>query len=107
MRHHLATIASGAIAVTLFGLSWAWAQGVVIAVAALCASLVAIVTAVRTLSGLAPVRWLWRRLIGEPVATKFRAEVREAVNDWWNAETGPGPRLAAVEGRLHLHQHDE
>lgn len=97
MRHHLVTVASALIAAAALALSWAWAQGVVIAVAALCAALVAIVSGVRTLSSLKPVRWLWRQLVGEPVSRKFRTEVREAIGEWWNHPDGPGPRLAKVE----------
>lgn len=97
MRHHIATIASGLLAVAAFAASWAWAQGVVLAVGALCAALVAIVAAVRTLAGLRPVRWLWHALIGDPASRKLRAEVREVLDEWWNAPNGPGARLAALE----------
>ncbi len=97
MRHHLATLASGVIAVAAFALSWAWAQGVVLAVAAFCAALVAIVSAVRTLSALRPVKWLWRTLVADPTSRKLRSEVREAIEEWWKAEHGPGERMAKLE----------
>lgn len=97
MRHHLATVVSAVLAVTMLGLSWAWAQGVVLAVGAMCAAIVGIVAAVRTISGLAPVRWIWRRLVGEPASAKFRSEVREAIIEWWSAPGGPGERLGALE----------
>jgi hypothetical protein len=97
VKHHLATVASGVLAATAFALSWAWAQGVVIAVGALCASLVAIVAAVRTLSGLRPVKWVWRALVADPASRKLRAEVREAIEGWWTADHGPGQRMAKLE----------
>lgn len=97
MRHVAATIASAIVAVAAFTLSWAWAQGVVLAVGALCAALVAIVAAVRTLSGLRPVKWLWRALVADPASHKLRSEVREAIDEWWNAEHGPGQRLGKLE----------
>ncbi len=97
MRHHLATVASGLLAATAFALSWAWAQGVVVTVAAFCVSLVAIVSAVRTLSGLRPVRWLWHQLIGEPVDEAFERRVLRALNTWWNDPEGPSKRLERLE----------
>lgn len=97
MRHHLATIASGIVAAFFFALSWTWAQGVVIAIGATCAALIAIVSAVRLISGLAPVRWVWKALVAEPASHRLRTEVREAIEEWWSAKDGPGSRLAALE----------
>lgn len=94
MRHTLATIASGLIAAVALAASWAWAQGIVLTVGALCAALVGIVAAVRTISALRPVRWLARTLIGDPV---IRAAHR--VLDEW-AERIILPRLAAVEAQF-------
>ena len=97
MKHHLATVLSGIAAVGFFALSWTWAQGVVIAIGAICAALIAIVSAVRLISGLAPVRWVWRALVAEPASHRLRAEVREAIEEWWSAPDGPGSRLRNLE----------
>ncbi len=94
MRHTLTTIASGVIAAIALAASWAWAQGVVLTVGALCAALVGIVAAVRTISALRPVRWMARTLIGDPIARAARRELDE-----W-AERTIIPRLAAVEAQF-------
>ena len=97
MRNPLATVASGIVAAFFFALSWTWAQGVVIAIGALCASLIAIVSAVRLFSSLRPVRWMWHQLVGEPLDDALERRILKALNAWWHDEDGPGPRLAKVE----------
>lgn len=97
MRHHLATVAYGVIAAAFFALSWTWAQGVVIAVGALCASLIAIVSAVRLFSSLRPVRFIWHQLVGEPLDNALERRIHQALNAWWHSEDGPGHRVAKLE----------
>lgn len=50
-----------------------------IGVATLLGAVVTICVALGTLSRLRPIRWLWRTLVGNPLARWFRAEVREVV----------------------------
>lgn len=100
MRHHLATVASGLLTVVLASTAWAWSHTVVLTVGAFCVALVAIVTAVRTIAGLRPVRWLWRQLVGRPVDEALEHRIVAALDKWWNAEGGPSERLSAVERRF-------
>lgn len=50
-------------------------------VVATLAALAAIGTSATVLSRFAPVRWVWRQLVGDPLARWFRREVRDEVDE--------------------------
>lgn len=73
------------------------ASALVIAIGLLAASLTAVVTAVRLPIISKPGRWIWRRLIGEPVT----AWVNRTLDAWSERPDGVVQRLDRLEAQHH------
>lgn len=67
-------------------------------VAAFCGAVLVVLTMLAMVSRLRWVRWLWRRLVSDPLAGWLRGVVLDGAREW-HAEAVE-PRLSAIEAQL-------